>query len=150
MDVDPENQGECEVDFYLLGDKSHSAEHLACRLAMMAWERNQKVYICVASDTAIESLDQLMWQYPEGRFLPHTPANHSDASKAPIKVGTLSSLEPTEVVINLCLEAIQQPAQFSRILEIVPYDDNEREACRVKYRNYRNLGLNPQTHEMNK
>jgi DNA polymerase-3 subunit chi len=150
MDADPENQGECQVDFYLLGDKSPSAEHLACRLAMMAWERNQKVYICVASDTAIESLDHLMWKYPEGRFLPHTPAKHADAGKAPISIGTLSSLKPTEVVINLRLESMQQPAQFSRILEIVPYADNEREACRVKYRNYRNLGLNPQTHEMNK
>ena len=150
MSTVPENQDECQVDFYLLGDKSPSAEHLACRLALMAWERNQTVYVCVSSDAAIESLDKLMWQYPQGRFLPHTAAKHADSGKAPISIGTFSSLKSTEVVINLCLEPIQQSEKFSRILEIVPANDNEREASRVKYRNYRNLGLNPRTHEMNK
>jgi DNA polymerase-3 subunit chi len=90
-----------------------------------------------------------MWQYPEGRFLPHSVAGGEDSGKAPVQIGTLSDLNPTDVVINLCLEAVPQPERFRRLLEIVPYADSERQASRVKYRTYRNLGITPQTHEIN-
>ena len=65
-------------------------------------------------------------------------------------IGTLSSLYPADVVINLCDKAVPQPERFSRVLEIVPYADDERQASRVKYKIYRNQGLDPQTHEINK
>ena len=91
-----------------------------------------------------------MWQYPEGRFLPHSLASSRESSKAPVKIGLLADLNPTDVVINLCPEAVPQPERFSRILEIVPFADDERQASRVKYKTYRNLGLKPQTHEINK
>ena len=77
-------------------------------------------------------------------------ARDQDAIKAPVKIGTLSDLNPADVVINLCPEAIPQPERFSRVLEIVPYADEEKEASRVKFRIYRNLGLAPQTHEISK
>ena len=91
-----------------------------------------------------------MWQYPKGRFVPHSRIEDQDAAKAPVNIGGLSGLKPVDVVINLCPEAIPQPERFSRVLEIVPFADDEREASRVKYRIYRNLGLDPQTHEINK
>ena len=140
----------CQVDFYLLGQSSPGANKLACRLALMALERKQKIFIITPSEASSEQLDELMWQYPEGRFVPHTRIEDQDAAKAPVNIGGLSGLNPADVVINLCPEAIPQPERFSRVLEIVPYADDEREASRVKYRIYRNLGLDPQTHEINK
>jgi DNA polymerase-3 subunit chi len=140
----------CQVDFYLLGESSPGAAKLACRLALMALERNQNIFVITNSDTSAEQLDELMWQYPEGRFIPHARAGEPDSGKAPVNIGLLSSLNPADVVINLCPEAVPQPERFSRVLEIVPYADNEREASRVKFRIYRNLGLDPQTHEINK
>jgi DNA polymerase-3 subunit chi len=140
----------CQVDFYLLGQAAPEAGKLACRLALMAWERKQKIFIITASETAGEQLDALMWQYPEGRFLPHTRTGDKDSGKAPVHIGTLSDLNPTDVVINLCPEAVPQPERFSRLLEIVPFANDERQASRVKYKTYRNLGLNPQTHEIKK
>jgi DNA polymerase-3 subunit chi len=150
MPVETSHSEPCQVDFYLLGDSAPEAGKLACRLALMACERNQKIFIITASKTAGEQLDALMWQYPEGRFLPHTRAGDEDSGKAPVHIGTLSDLNPTDVVINLCPEAVPQPERFSRLLEIVPYAENERQASRVKYKTYRNLGLNPQTHEIKK
>jgi len=140
----------CQVDFYLLGEAAPEAGKLACRLALMAWERKQKIFIVTASEIAGEQLDALMWQYPEGRFLPHTMARDKDSGKAPVHIGMLSDLNPADVVINLCPEAVPQPERFSRLLEIVPYAENERQASRVKYKAYLNLGLKPQTHEINK
>ena len=119
----------CQVDFYLLGSASHKADSFACKLAMMAWERKQQVFIIAASDTRGEQLDELLWQ-------------------APVNIGTLSGLSATDVVINLCPEAVPQPERFSRVLEIVPFADSDRQASRAKYSSYRNLGLKPQTHEI--
>ena len=139
----------CQVDFYLLGEAAPEASKLACRLALMAWERKQEIFVITASESAGKQLDSLMWEYPEGRFLPHSMAGDEDAAKVPVRIGTLSDLNPTDVVINLCPEAVPQPERFSRLLEIVPYAANERQASRVKYKTYRQSGLEPQTHEMN-
>ena len=116
----------------------------------MALERKQRVFIITPSEAYSEQLDELMWQYPKGRFVPHARVEDRDAAKALINIGGLSGLNPADVVINLCPEAIPQPERFSRILEIVPYADDEKKASRVKFRIYRNLGLDPQTHEINK
>jgi len=138
----------CQVDFYLLGSAAHNADSFACKLAMMAWERKQKVFIIAASDTYGEQLDELLWQFPEGRFLPHALTADPNSGKAPVNIGTLSGLSATDVVINLCSEAVPQPERFSRVLEIVPFADSDRQASRAKYSSYRNLGLKPQTHEI--
>ena len=114
----------------------------------MAWERDQNIFIITSTDKASEQLHELMWQYPGDRFLPHARTDKQDAAKAPVNIGTLSSLNPTDVVINLCHEAVPQPERFNRVLEIVPYADNDRQASRVKYKIYRNLGLDLQTHNM--
>jgi len=140
----------CQVDFYLLGDASPGADKLACRLALMALEHNQKVFVIASSEAGAGRLDELMWQYPEGRFVPHARSGAEDAARAPVNIGTLTALKAAEVVINLCPEPVPRPETFSRVLEIVPADDDEREASRVKYRNYRNQGLKPRTHEINK
>jgi DNA polymerase-3 subunit chi len=140
----------CQVDFYLLGQSSPGANKLACRLALMALERNQKIFIITPSEPSSEQLDELMWEYPKGRFLPHARVEDRDAAKALVNIGGLSDLNPSDVVINLCPEAIPQPKRFSRVLEIVPYADDEKKASRAKFRIYRNLGLDPQTHEINK
>ena len=116
----------------------------------MAWERKQEIFIITPSDASSEQLDALMWQYPEGRFVPHARVQDQDAIKAPVKIGNLSDLNPADVVINLCPEAIPQPERFRRVLEVVPFADEEKEASRVKFRIYRNLGLHPQTHEISK
>lgn len=140
----------CQVDFYLLGETSPGADKLACRLALMALERNQKVFIVAPSEASAGQLDELMWQYPEGRFVPHARSGAEDADRAPVNIGTLTALKPAEVVINLCPEAVPRPETFNRVLEIVPAADDEKEASRTKYRNYLNLGLKPRTHEINK
>jgi len=139
----------CQVDFYLLGASSSGADKLACRLALMAWERKQRIFIITANESSGKQLGELMWQYPDGRFLPHTGASEEDSGKAPVNIGTLSGLNPTDVVINLCPEAVPQPERFSRVLEIVPYAESERQASRVKYKTYLNQGIKPQTHNIN-
>jgi len=148
LSTDTANPEPCQVDFYLLGDASLQAGKFACRLAMMAWERSQRIYIVAATESSIRQLDEQMWQHPEQRFLPHTTFDDPNSGKAPVIIGPLSGLKPTDVVINLCPDAVPQTEGFKRVLEIVPYADMERQASRAKYKTYRDLGLKPQTHEI--
>lgn len=133
----------------------------------MAWERNQKIFIITPTESAAIQLDELMWHAPEGRFLPHARTGPDQAGlssdpgtqisgqvpgesgKAPVNIGVLSSLKQTDVVINLCPQAVPQPQRFSRVLEIVPFANDEREASRVKYKSYRSQGITPRTQEIN-
>lgn len=135
----------CKVDFYLLGSPRLDAEKLACKLAMMAWERGHHIHVCTRDDRTA-AVDELMWTYPEGRFLPHEPA--TDTAVAPIRVGGAPPAD-ADLVINLTPEPLAVSSQWRRLLEIVPHDPADREASRTKFRAYRAHGLAPDTHEMN-
>lgn len=139
----------CQVDFYVLQDASQSAELLACRLAMMAWEKGKRVLVVTADDTAAQRLNEVMWQHPVGRFLPHDLLSAGES--APVSIGTMEQLSPAagEVVINLTDISIPQSDGFQRLLELVPAKNGQRAASREKFRDYRNRGLKPVSHSIN-
>jgi DNA polymerase-3 subunit chi len=138
----------CQVDFYVLASASHSAEKLACRLAMMAWEQGHRVSVRTELESDVRILDELMWDAPPGRFLPHETGEN--AAAAPVAIGAQSEEIPDDrdVVINLATAAVPEPSRFKRLLEIVPGDTEQRSASRLKFREYRNLGLDPVSHSI--
>lgn len=138
----------CQVDFYVLARATQSAEHLACRLSMMAWEQGHRVAVCAADAESARRLDELMWDHPPGRFLPH--ASGADDGSAPVQIlAGLADIAPhRDLVINLCPEAVPDPTRFARLCEIVPAEPAQRDASRVKFRTYRDGGLSPEHHEM--
>ena len=77
----------CQVDFYVLSRDSQTAERLACRLALMAWEQGKQIAVLTENADEVQKLDALMWDYPPGRFLPHS-TNFSDPS-APVRIPRL-------------------------------------------------------------
>ncbi len=138
----------CQVDFYVMEDQSKSVHHLACQLAMMAWQQGMKSLMLLSDQGQIEQLDELMWSIPGGRFLPHQPAGHP--GDAPVVLGTHADLEHSraQVIINLDTKVIPRPERFRRLLELVPANDADRQASRVKFRAYKELGLKPVSHPM--
>jgi len=139
----------CQVDFYVLQDESLSTEVLSCRLALMAWEQGHRIVVITDSDAHSERLDDLMWENPPGRFLPH--ARLAIQGSAPVLIGTMNQLASSagEVVINLTSKAVPEPERFQRLLELVPAEETQRKASREKFLAYRKLGLNPASHEIN-
>jgi DNA polymerase-3 subunit chi len=138
----------CQVDFYVLARATQSAEELACRLALMAWEQGHRVVVCTADAQAARQLDERMWDLPPGRFLPH--ASDADDGAAPVQIvaGHGAIAPHRDLVINLCTEAVPEPGRFARLCEIVPAEPAQRDASRVKFRTYRASGLSPEHHEM--
>ncbi len=140
----------CQVDFYVLQDPRQSADRLACRLAMMAWEQGYTALVLARDEREAERLDALLWESPPERFLPHGRAGNDGPE--PVTVGTGKDLVGTrgEVIINLAPDPVPEPGRFRRLLEVVPADDQERQYSRDKFRSYRALGLQPVSHEMNR
>jgi DNA polymerase-3 subunit chi len=140
----------CQVDFYVLANPTHSAHQLACRLAMMAWEQGHRVAVVATSQDEAESLDEIMWDFPAGRFLPHQRGSSPANTPICIDVGEKDITPDRDVVINLADTAIPEPARFKRLLEIVPGAEQHRLASREKFREYRKLGLSPVSHTIGK
>lgn len=136
----------CQVDFYLLGSPELAPERLACKLAVMAWERGHQVSIVTGSEAATAALDELLWDCPEGRFVPH---ERNEQTPAPVQVLDRAPPGSADVVINLTGTALDTPLHFKRLLEIVPHRKSDRDASREKFRHYRAAGLDPQAHEIN-
>jgi DNA polymerase-3 subunit chi len=134
------------VDFYVLESASQSAERLACRLAMMAWEQGHRVSVLTGSESTAGSLDEIMWDYPPGRFLPHGRGEAAVAAPVCIELDGTGIAPDRDVVINLSGQAVPEPGRFARLLEIVPGDEAQRLASRQKFREYRDLGLKPVSH----
>lgn len=136
----------CQVDFYLLGSPALDAERLACKLALMAWERGHRVAIVAGDEERAGALDELMWTCPEGRFLPH--GQGSDPA-TPVSVLTEPPGAEGDVVINLTSDALPPPLPWNRLLEIVPHREADRQASRDKFRHYRAEGFDPRAHDIN-
>ena len=68
----------------------------------------------------------------------------------PVTITTRAASIPDHrnLVINLCADPVPEPGRFRRLLEIVPAQPELRTASRVKYKLYRDQGLNPETHKM--
>ncbi len=120
--------GSCQVDFYVLDEGALSAEQLACRLALMAWEQGHRIAVLTETTDLANKLDELMWDYPTGRFLPHS-AEPGD-TQAPVIIGKSDMSIPGDsgVIINLASTAISKPDRFKRLLEIVPGSPAQRTA----------------------
>ncbi len=104
MDTLANNEAQpARVDFYLLpGTNIQNIQQFCCRLAEKAWKLGNTVFIRTENEQQAQQLDNLMWTYSDGSFLPHTMENNTQKSEAPIIIG--SKTEPASTVdlmINL-------------------------------------------------
>jgi DNA polymerase-3 subunit chi len=138
-----------QVAFYIIARPTQSAEQVACILAMKAWAQGHRVAVCAPTEQAVHRLDEMMWDQPTGRFLPHET---DDGSTAPVLIrhGNTGIPGDRDLVINLCIEPVPEPERFSRLCEVVPAQPEQRTASRNKYRAYRDKQLSPETHEIGK
>ena len=138
----------CQVDFYILNTPSLDGQRLACRLALMAWERGHHAQVLTTDEEQARTFNDLLWQSPKGRFVPHGMTGKPEARGAPITITTRDRVRDGALLINLSREPVAEPGRFERLLEIVPHQPADRDASREKYRYYRNQGLEPQTHDI--
>jgi len=139
------------VDFYILAQVDERARQvLACKLAEKAWRLDNTVYIHAGSLADAERLDELLWTFRDGSFVPHGLAGRNDGTESsPIVIGSDSqSVEERDLLINLCDEIPPFAANFPRVAELVTSDDNCKQASRKRYAAYREQGHEQNTHNL--
>jgi DNA polymerase-3 subunit chi len=140
-----------QVDFYLLkGQSANARELFTCKLADKAYRLKHNVYIHTQSQQQATQLDNLLWTYNPGSFLPHGLNGNADPAFTPVVIGFDDQpREQTEVMINLSDTIPAFFSQFDRVAEIVSGDEAGRAQARQRYKFYRDRGYELKTHEIN-
>lgn len=138
------------VDFYLSQEAKDQVRYtLACRIAEKAYKLGHKVYIHTGSEEAAQALDDLLWKFRDGSFVPHgrLPMDQDDPS--PVAIG--NGQDPgswTDVLINLADEVPGFFSRFERVAELVTEDPASKPMARARYKYYRDRGYELQTHNL--
>lgn len=138
------------VDFYILRDSEDSARALfACRLTEKAVQQGHQVYINTESTVQLQQLDDLLWTFRAGSFLPHAVDDGQDHGAAPILLA--HGREPQDshdVLVNLSNDVPPFFSRFNRVAELVGGDETQRAGARNRYRFYKDRGYTLNTHEI--
>lgn len=139
------------VDFYVIAAAGEaSRQQFACRLAEKAYRLSHTVHIRVAGPEQAEQIDDLLWTFRDGSFVPHEVLTELPA-EAPVTIGFgFAGGRPgaAEFLINLTDELPQDVEAFPRIAEIVTSDDECRRRSRKLYADYRAQGHSLESHEI--
>lgn len=142
-----------QVDFYILGSDSEDARlKLACKIADKAMQQSQHVFIHAASEAEARRLDELLWTFSQGSFIPHSIIGTPPAGppREPVLIGF--GLEPVgdrwDVMINLAADVPEFFSRYQRVAEVVDGDPARRERSRDRYRFYRDRGYQLNTHQL--
>lgn len=139
-----------QVDFYILkGDASDERLRFACRLTDKAYDLGHRVFIHTASADQTRVLDELLWTFQQGSFIPHCSCR--DAGDEPPPVLLAHDVEPDashQVLINLANDVPLFFSRFERVVEVVDEDAEIRRAGRNRYGFYRDRGYPLRTHEI--
>ncbi|MDH4274078.1 MAG: DNA polymerase III subunit chi [Gammaproteobacteria bacterium] len=139
-----------QVDFYLLQQAEPQArQRVACRITEKAYAAQQRVFIYVETPDDAKQLDDLLWSFRPGSFIPHGVTTAIEPT-LPVTIGTSAPPElDAQVLINLAHHVPDFFNRFSRIVEIIEegHEVTLRQG-RERYRHYRHQGITPSTHHL--
>ncbi len=138
------------VDFYVLKQAGPDARRrFACRLAEKAYRLDNRVHIHTTSPSDAEHLDELLWTFRDGSFVPHRLLGAGEDDEAPVTIGFGDAEPPAgELLINLADEVPAIATAFARIAELVTSDDDCRAKSRQRFAAYRDNGDEIDTHQL--
>ena len=138
------------VDFYVL-ETSDPASRLrfACRLTEKAYTLNNRTYAHVDSAARARELDELLWTFRAGSFVPHQVEPVDPESPTPVTIGHSPDCDASgDLLINLAGSIPSFFDRFERVAEIVDASEAGRQAGRTRFAFYRDNGYEPNTHKI--
>jgi len=139
------------VDFYVLPATEVGARlHFTCRLTEKAYGLNHRTYVHTDSAAEVRQLDELLWTFRAGSFVPHeTEDAETGADIAPIVIGHNEQTDAKgDLLINLASAIPPFFDRFSRVAEIVDGTPEGRNLGRERFSFYRDNGYEPNTHNI--
>lgn len=139
------------VDFYLLKAAGEPARLLfACRLAEKVYRLEQSVHIHAADRQQASHLDDLLWTFRDGSFVPHEVIERGEEHvESPVTIGcSTDALRGADLLINLGDDRVEDSGAFPRLAEIVTSDEDRKQRSRRLFAEYRSQGHELETHDI--
>jgi DNA polymerase-3 subunit chi len=142
-----------QVDFYILpNDSSEERLRLACRITDKALQQGQQVLINTESPAESARLDDLLWTFSQGSFIPHRVIDKATSAiiiePVAIGCGIAPEIPDTHVLINLAATVPEFFNRYRRVAEVVDGNEHRRTQGRERFRFYRDKGCELHTHEL--
>ena len=141
------------VDFYVLNSSTPKQRWIfACRLTEKAYLRDLKVVLLGDTPADVEAIDALLWTFSERSFVPHDI--HGSRPPGPCTTSAvqltqdLDHVGTADLLVNVSTRLPSRLDRFARIAEIIDADDERRRLGRDRFKAYRNLKLNVETHQL--
>lgn len=130
-----------QVTFYLMSEQddaqASAVERLACTLAAESWGAGHIYLLCDDEAQALR-LDELLWQLPPERFVPHQLQGES--GMAPVEIGYQPPKRRYARLINLATATPLFAGHFAQVVDFVPTDETQKQQARDRYKHYRQAG----------
>ncbi|HTU64777.1 MAG TPA: DNA polymerase III subunit chi [Steroidobacteraceae bacterium] len=139
------------VDFYVSAEAGEGARlRLACRVAEKAYLAKQKVVVFSDDASLLPKIDELLWTFGDGSFVPHdTVTRDGAACEAPVALTSGPLPEGTaDVLVNLGAAVPPFFEKFGRIAEFLDARPEVRAAGRERFKTYRAKSIEPTTHNV--
>ena len=139
-----------QVDFYVLSRPGVNARlAFACRLAEKAYKLQHQVHIHAADTATAADLDDLLWTFRDGSFVPHDRLGSSELTGAAVTIGWGDAKPGScELLINVADETPEFADSFARIAELVSSDDDSKSHGRKRFAAYRENGCELESHKI--
>jgi DNA polymerase III subunit chi len=139
------------VDFYVLsGTEERPRLKIGCRIAERAYLAGERVFVWLDEPHTLERFDDLLWTFADRAFVPHEIfQNEAQWQDTPVLVGW--DTQPRQaygVLINLGNTIPDAAAHAASIAEVIDAHEARRQAGRARFRQYRDRGVMPATHNM--
>ncbi|MHB8707470.1 MAG: DNA polymerase III subunit chi [Desulfuromonadales bacterium] len=119
---------------------------LLCELAEEFFLQDERVLVVVQDDNQGVTLDQFMWTWKKGSFLPHVYDNGTvECLDEPVVITTREeNANGARVLIAGRPCSLEFARQFQVVLDFAEvYDETLREASRSRFRAFREAGFAP-------
>lgn len=145
-----------QVDFYVIEDNDHrGAEKFACKLTEKIYKQGYTIYIHTQDEEQSNRMDDLLWTFRQGSFIPHAKAEVISDENIKVLIGSLNQqhlIDETkgEILINLASKIPMSYQKFSRIAELVSQEHQRKASAREHYRYYRDQGCKIASHQVSR
>lgn len=125
-----------KMEFVNLGKLRQSLPRAVALVAARHFAKGARVMILAGGQSQAEELDQALWAYDPGSFLPHAQAGGADQDREPVLIApNPANLNQAQVLIMA--QALDEPPldEYGHIVQFVPAAEGpELIASRERYR----------------
>lgn len=141
-----------EVSFYILPSQTEQGRlNFACKLAEKAYRGGQFCYILTENEKQSKTLDDLLWTFRAGSFVPHQICTEEPVAPPPNMILIGNRIPPEQrrpLIINLSNRGPENLDHCKRLLEILDSNESIKSEGRKRFKRYRRAGLPIVTHKM--